>query len=110
MIRVLDTPVALWITQLLVCAEPVELQYPMLEPARDVKLTRADLLGLGIPGDDGLRPCAARRRPHANDLHEGGARVTIRTYASTHSQAGTFHLARKLDRSGAHFAGTTCWL
>src|SRR5436190_17977544 len=97
MIRVLDPPISDGIAQFLIGAQAIELENPMLEPARDVELTGAHLIGLGIPRDHGLGASPTCGRANANYLRDRVARMTGSPDVSDDSQSSAVDQARQLD-------------
>ncbi len=69
-IRVLDDRISFGVLEFLVLvgADAVELQQPVIESGRGLHLAGPHLIGLPVPGDDGLRPRAAGGRAHPQHL------------------------------------------
>src|SRR6185312_12170319 len=71
-VRVLDDRVSFGVFHFLVAvaADAVELQQPVSESLRGRYLAGADVVRLGVPGNDGLRTCSAGRCADTQDFLE----------------------------------------
>ena len=93
-----DRPGPGWIVALSIAIgrHAIELEDPVLETRFGRDLTRTHLVGLGIPGDDGLGSCAAGRRADAQDLAQGPRVVGIESALEVLSMAQ--NLRRQIDQ------------
>ena len=97
-IRVFDQPVTRGIFQfpVPVAGHAVELEQPVGKAVAGLDLPRANLIGLGIPGDDGFRAGAARRGADAQEVLQGPL-AAGRRQGAFESRAPGEDLAGELD-------------
>ena len=94
----LDASVVLAAPELAVGAHAVELQQPVVESRWRGDLPRADLVGLRVPDDDGLRARAAGGRADFDDAAQRRVRVVIAVPVARDRQTSLRDELAHLDR------------